>query len=90
MRYLTTLRQPWHRLILEEGTDAQFLDCFKRLRFSFCGLCGTPLLRRYKGPLKGSCRDWHACTERINARRAELERNKPYLRYGGVMWSSTQ
>lgn len=74
-------RKPWHQLVIEEGTEAQFMACFKRLRFSFCGLCGAPLLRRYKGPEKDTCRQWDACTTRINARRAELERQKPWMSY---------
>lgn len=64
-------RKPWHQLVIEEGTEAQFMACFKRLRFHRCYRCGMPNLIRYKGPVKVQCSDQQDCLARARARREE-------------------
>lgn len=66
-------RKPWHQLVIEEGTDAQFLTCFKRLRFHRCYRCGMPNLMRYKGPVKVQCSDQQDCLARAMERKRRAE-----------------
>lgn len=73
-------RKPWHQLVIEEGTEAQFMACFKRLRFTFCALCKAPILLRYGGEAKRSCRNGHACRARVAERRASEPKNVWYQR----------
>lgn len=66
-------RKPWHQLVIEEGTEAQFLACFQRLRFHRCYRCGALNLLRYGGSTtKCCCRDQTACLARADAKMSAI------------------